>query len=186
MGRRQYQATQTPEAAIKLQDQHDAEEKAKTDADKNAGDTIKITNDIAALEAKMESTRAAQDAEFSSRIAAILEGAVAKIVAMPQGGNLAAGITAADVVERGRDPGAQADEFIVRLANALGAHTQNIKAAADYLEQFKNDSAGFLEAVSRLTGQVLTANGKAITALGEQVKAAEELARQAKEGNYNH
>lgn len=185
-GRAQYLATQSPAAIKKAQKDKDATEKAKLDADLNATGTAKIKDDIAALEAKMEGTRAAQDAELSSRIAAILDGAVAKIVAMPQGGNLNAGITAADVVERGRDPGATADEFIVRLANALGAHTQNIKAAADYLEQFKNDSAGFLEAVSRMTGQVLTANGKAITALGEQVKAAEELARQAKEGSYNH
>ena len=159
-----------------------AADEAATRGTTNAQDVSKIQDQITELTQKIAATRSAQDQELAARIATIMEQAVAKLSGSGHGAELSAGGNIADAVERGQRVGNDMGTFLIRLANQLGAHTDNLKVAADFVEKLNGDTEKFIAAVVRLSQQSFQATQSA----QRQLDALAPLVEKALDNARNH
>jgi len=167
-GYQQFLRTNSPEAKKQRKADATAAEEADKKGTENATKARELADEIPVLIQKLKDAQTESAREVAAKVGESILQAMQKILAQPHGAELQTGINLADQVEKRHNLSNDQASFLIKLANSLGAHTANLKTAADYLEKFKDNTGAFLEAVTKLLVQhnaKLEAQGRQIAAL---------------------
>lgn len=146
-GADQYRRAFSPDSNQGLQDKQHTAEEADKRARANETEIKKLRDELIEARKISAATGPIVDQTLADRIATIFEQAVTKLYSQPHGGDVEAGVHLADQVEHGKQLTGDSEQALMELANALGAHAQNIKQAANFVEHLKDNAGEFYNAV---------------------------------------